>query len=180
MTDGQGPALTDIKRGRRMPFVIVPWWLLDIDEVGGFELSVYCAIARHADTDGMAHPSRARIAKLAGVNIKTVDRAVQKLCDVGAIEKRARKDPAGDPTSNMYLVHELPTGVATETGLPSDSNGATVATETVLGVATQTVHELEALELEPTNYKSDESNDLWKTQPKEYARQQLQRSSAYS
>jgi DNA-binding transcriptional MocR family regulator len=170
--------MSEIKRGRRMPFVVVPWWLLDMEEIGGFELAVYCAIARHADSEGMAHPSRARIAKLAGVNIKTVDRAVAKLTEVGAIEKRTRKDPAGDPTSNMYLVHELPTGVATETVLPSDSNGATVATETVLGVATQTVHELEAFELEPINYKSDESENLWITQPKEYARQQLQRSLA--
>lgn len=159
-----------------MPFVIVPWWLLDMEDVGGFELAVYCAIARHADIEGMAHPSRSRIATMAGVNIKTVDRAVAKLTEVGAIEKRARKDPAGDPTSNMYLVHELPTGVATETVLGSDSDGTTVATQTGLGVATQTVHELEAFELEPTNYINDESETLWKTQPKEYARQQLQRS----
>lgn len=163
-----------------MPFVIVPWWLLDIEDIGGFELAVYCAIARHADSEGMAHPSRSRIATMAGVNIKTVDRAVAKLTEVGAIEKRARKDPAGDPTSNLYLVHELPTGVATQTVLGSDSNGTTVGTETVPRVATQTVHELEPSELEPINYKDDESDDLWKTQPKEYARQQLQRSLALS
>ena len=180
MTAGREPRMSDIKRGRRMPFVIVPWWLLDIEELGGFELAVYCAIARHADQEGTAHPSRSRIAKLAGVNIKTVDRAVTKLVEVGAIEKRRRKDPAGDATSNLYIVHELPTGVGTQTVPPSDSNGATVATETVPPVGTQTVHELEALELEPTNYISDESENLWITQPKEYARQQLQRSLAHS
>ena len=75
-------------------------------------------------------------------------------------------------------MHELPTGVATQTVPPSDSNGARVATETVLPVATQTVHELEAFELEPTNYKTDKGKDLWKTDGLEYARQQLQRSSA--
>ena len=168
--------MSEIKRGRRLPFVVVPWWLLDLEQVGGFELAVYCAIARHADSDGEAHPSRSRIASMAGVNIKTVDRAVKVLTEVGAIEKRRRQDKAGDLTSNLYLVHELPTGVATETVLGSDSDGTTVGTETVLGVATQTVHELEPLELEPFNYKSDESDDLWITDSKEYARRQLQRS----
>ena len=172
--------MSEIRRGRRLPFVVVPWWLLDLEDVGGFDLAVYCAIARHADAEGQAHPSRSRIAEMAGVNIKTVDRAVAKLTEVGAIEKRRRKDPAGDPTSNLYLVHELPTGVATEMVLRSDSNGATVGTETGLRVGTETVHELEPSELEPINYKGDESGDLWKTQPKEYARQQLQRSLALS
>lgn len=172
--------MSEIRRGRRLPFVVVPWWLLDLPDIGGFELTVYCAIARHADSEGQAHPSRARIAQMAGVNIKTVDRAVAKLTEVGAIEKRARKDPAGDATSNLYLLHELPTGVATETVLGSDSDGTTVGTQTGLPVATQTVHELEPSELEPINYKDEESDDLWKTQPKEYARQQLQRSLALS
>jgi DNA-binding transcriptional MocR family regulator len=172
------PALNEIKRGRRLPFVVVPWWLLDCKDIDGYDLAVYCAIARHADNQGEAYPSRTRIAELAGVNIKTVDRAVKTLENAGAIEKRTRRDKAGDPTSNVYIVHELPTGVATQTVPPSDSNGATVATQTVPPVATQTVHELEALELEPTNYKTDKGEDLWKTDGLEYARQQLQRSSA--
>ena len=168
----------EIKRGRRLPFVVVPWWLLDCKDIDGYDLAVYCAIARHADNQGEAYPSRSRIADIAGVNIKTVDRAVKTLQEVGALEKRIRRDKAGDLTSNVYIVHELPTGVATQTVPPSDSNGATVATQTVQGVATQTVHELEAVELEPINYKTQEGEDLWKTSPIEYARQQLQRSSA--
>ena len=169
----------EIKRGRRLPFVVVPWWLLDCKDIDGYDLAVYCAIARHADNQGEAYPSRSRIADIAGVNIKTVDRAVKTLQEVGALEKRIRRDKAGDLTSNVYIVHELPTGVATQTVPPSDSNGATVATQTVQPVGTQTVQELEALELEPTNYKSDESTDLWKTDAIEYARQQLQRSSSH-
>jgi DNA-binding GntR family transcriptional regulator len=167
----------EIKRGRRLPFVVVPWWLLDCKDIDGYDLAVYCAIARHADNQGEAYPSRSRIAELAGVNIKTVDRAVVALQNAGAIEKRIRRNKAGDPTSNIYIVHELPTGVATQTVGGSDSNGTTPATQTVQGVATQTVHELEALELEPINYKTVEGKELWKTDGKAYARQQLQRSS---
>ena len=171
--------MNEIKRGRRLPFVIVPWWLLDCKEIDGYDLAVYCAIARHADSQGEAYPSRSRIADIAGVNIKTVDRAVIALQNAGAIEKRIRRDKAGDLTSNIYIVHELPTGVATQTGPPSDSNGTTVATQTVDGVATQTVQELKALELEPINKKTVEGEDLWKTDGIAYARQQLQRSSAH-
>jgi len=169
--------LSEIKRGRRLPFVVVPYWILDNPQLDTYDLAVYCAIARHADNQGEAYPSRARIAEIAGVNIKTVDRAVEQLQACGALEKRTRKDKAGDPTSNLYIVHELPTGVATSTGLPSDSDGATVGTLAGLPVATLAVHELDALELEPINNKQT-SEKLWKTGGLEYARQQLRQPSA--
>jgi hypothetical protein len=137
-----------IRRGRRLPFVVMPWWVLDAPELEPYDLSVYAAIARHADQAGFCHPSRARIAELARVSIKTVDRSVQRLIDAGALEKQNRRDAAGDPTSNLYLVHETPAGVATFTTLPSDSDDPTVATFTTPPVATQTTHELEPSELD--------------------------------
>lgn len=167
--------MSNIKRGRRMPFVIVPYWLLDHPDVDTYDIAVYCAIARHADAAGEAHPSRSRIAKLAKVNIKTVDRSVEQLQAVGALEKQTRRDPAGDPTSNLYLIHELSTEVETLTVLPSDSDGTTVGTDTVLRVATVAVQELEPLEQDPMNLETD-GDDLWKTDPRAYAKQQLQQS----
>jgi len=160
-----------------LPFVVVPYWILDHPQLDPYDVAVYCTIARHADADGEAYPSRARIAEMAGVNIKTVDRAVAQLQACGALEKRTRKDKSGDPTSNLYIIHEISTGVATSTGLPSDSDGATVGTLAGLPVATQTVHELDALELNPINTRQP-SEKLWKTGGLEYARQQLQQSSA--
>jgi hypothetical protein len=153
-----------IRRGRRLPFVVMPWWVLDCPELEASDLAVYAAIARHADSAGFAHPSRARIADLARVSIRTVDRAVARLVDIGAIEKQTRRDAAGDPTSNLYLVHETPGGVATQTALPPATNDTTVATPTTLRVATQTTHELEPSEQEPRTTGDDVATG-WKPIP---------------
>lgn len=153
-----------IRRGRRLPFVVMPYWVLDCPELEPYDIAVYAAIARHADVAGFAHPSRARIAQLARVSVKTVDRSVQRLVDAGALEKQNRRDAAGDPTSNLYLVHETPAGVATLTTLPSDSHDPTVATLTTLRVATETTHELDPSQLDPRT-TPDEPEADWKGIP---------------
>lgn len=153
-----------IRRGRRLPFAIMPYWVLDCPELEPFDIAVYAAIARHADAAGFAHPSRARIAQLARVSVKTVDRAVARLVDAGALEKQNRRDAAGDPTSNLYLVHETPAGVATLTTPPSDSHDPTVATLTTPRVGTQTTHELDLSQLDPRT-TPDDAGEGWKPIP---------------
>jgi hypothetical protein len=123
-----------------MPFVIMPWAVLDDDTLSAHDILVYATIARHADRNtGEAWPSRSTVARMARCDIKTVDRSVARLVEAGFLEKQRRKTVLGDE-SNLYIVHEI---VAHQSARGGDSRGAGGGTQTVLGGGTQTVHELE-------------------------------------
>jgi len=132
-----------------MPFVIMPWAVLEDESLTAHDVMVYATIARYADvTSGEAWPSRSTVAQQARCDIKTVDRAVTRLVAAGFLEKHKRKNQEGE--TNLYVVHEV---VARQETLEKrkagrDSNGARVGTQTVRPLATQTVRELEPLELE--------------------------------
>jgi hypothetical protein len=132
-----------------MPFVIMPWAVLDDDTLTAHDVLVYATIARYADvTTGVAWPSRATVAQNARCDIKTVDRCVTRLVAAGFLEKHKRRNELGE--SNVYVVHEI---VARQDTLKPRSrgrgtNGAGVGTQTVRPLGTQTVRELELLELD--------------------------------
>jgi hypothetical protein len=132
-----------------MPFVIMPWAVLDDGTLTAHDVLVYATIARYADvTTGVAWPSRATVAQQARCDIKTVDRCVVRLVAAGFLEKHKRRSEVGE--SNVYVVHEI---VAQQQTLNPRSrgrgtNGAGVGTQTVRGGGTQTVRELELLELD--------------------------------
>ncbi len=99
--------MSEARRGRRMPFVIMPWAVLDDDSLTAHDVLVYATIARYADvTTGIAWPSRATVAQNARCDIKTVDRCVTRLVAAGFLEKHKRKTEKGDD-SNVYVVHEI-------------------------------------------------------------------------
>jgi len=135
-----------------MPFVILPWAVLDDESLTAHDVLVYATIARYADVNtGVAWPSRATVAQNARCDIKTVDRCVARLVSAGFLEKHKRKSELGE--SNVYTVHEI---VAHQQTLKPKSrgrgtNGAGVGTQTVRPPGTQTVRELELIELEETD-----------------------------
>ena len=140
--------MSEARRGRRMPFVIMPWAVLDDETLTAHDVLVYATIARYADvTTGVAWPSRSTVAKMARCDITTVDRSVTRLVTAGFLEKDKRSTEKGDE-SNVYVVHEI---VARQEQLETkprkrgggDSRGAGGATQTVRGGATQTVRELD-------------------------------------
>jgi DNA-binding MarR family transcriptional regulator len=140
--------MSEARRGRRLPFVILPWAVLDNELLSAHDILVYATIARYADgTTGVAWPSRKTVAEQARCDIKTVDRSIGRLVASGFLEKHKRKHELGE--SNLYIVHEI---VAHQETLKPrsrvrDSNGARVGTETVRPLGTQTVRELELLQL---------------------------------
>jgi len=144
--------MSEARRGRRMPFVILPWAVLDDESLTAHDVLVYATIARYADVNtGVAWPSRATVAQNARCDIKTVDRCVARLVSAGFLEKHKRKSELGE--SNVYTVHEI---VAHQQTLKPKSrgrgtNGAGVGTQTVRPPGTQTVRELELIELEETD-----------------------------
>jgi hypothetical protein len=120
-------AMTEIRRGRRFPFIILPHGLLDDPTLTAHDILVYATIARYADNStGVAYPSRATIAESARCDIKTVDSAVRKLVLAGCLEKHKRSTPTGE--SNLYIVHEqtanTPRGRGTNGAPPRETNGA--------------------------------------------------------
>ena len=135
--------MSEIRRGRRFPFIILPHGVLDDETLTAHDVLVYATIARYADNHtGVAYPSRATIAKAARCDIKTVDSAVRKLVISGCLEKHKRTTDTGE--SNVYIVHELTAQSARGRG----NNGAGVGEQTVRGGGKQTVRELDSIELE--------------------------------
>lgn len=112
-----------IRRGRRLPFVVLPWAILEHPNLSGTDVMVYASIARFADNEtGQAYPSRATIATYAQCSTSTVDRSIQALIAAGFLSKQTRRTKAGDPDSNLYLVHEIAEaaeGVAAPVSTPS-------------------------------------------------------------
>ena len=111
--------MSEATRGRRMPFIIMPWAVLDDESLTAHDVLVYATIARYADVNsGEAWPSRHTVAQQARCDIKTVDRAVTRLVAAGFLEKHKRKNELGE--SNIYVVHEI---VARQETLKPKSRG---------------------------------------------------------
>jgi len=88
-------------------------------------IAVYFWICDYSDNDGVCYPSRKRLAEDSGCNIKTVDKYIKKLEELGLLVKTCRQKPnSKEKSSNIYQLM-----VGAETVLPSGQNGATPSTE---------------------------------------------------
>jgi hypothetical protein len=116
------------------PFESIPHWLLYERGLSGTAIRLYLILRRHRNYEtGQCWPGRKRLADLAETSIKTIDRAIARLAEVGAISIIKRKKRDGSPDSNLYVIHWHKGG--------RDRNDATLGTETSLGVGTKTTHE---------------------------------------
>lgn len=87
-------------------FAIIPVTVLYAD-ISSNAVRVYGVLRRHADKDdGTCHPGRSRIAKLANIHERSVDRALRELESIGAVEVMHRVDPDNKKRflSNQYRV----------------------------------------------------------------------------
>lgn len=74
-------------------FAIIPESILYAD-ISATAVRVYGVLRRHADKDdGTCHPGKSRIASLAHIGTRTVNRAIDELVGIGAIEVIHRPDP---------------------------------------------------------------------------------------
>ena len=88
------------ERGR---FAIIPHALFGKGTAR--EISVYGALALHADENGQCWPSAGRLAELVGVSVPTVHKALDRLVELGAVTRVTRRRPDGGQTSNLYVLH---------------------------------------------------------------------------
>lgn len=90
-------------------FARVPWQVIDATKkLGPLVLAVYCAIARHADCNGVAWPSIRRIADVAGVSARKTQDCINKLIKAGFLERELRSSDNGSPTSSLYRLRDDP------------------------------------------------------------------------
>lgn len=106
------------------PFALVPVWVLDLP-ISHLALRVYAVHADWADRFGAHHHGRKTIAERLGCSVQAVDDAHKALVAARALRIERRRDPAGDPTSNRYVVCRMPPGVAKQETLPSQAGDAT-------------------------------------------------------
>lgn len=94
-------------------------------EIGVYGIAVYNVIAKFANADGEgAFPSYQTIADSLGVSRRKVIDAMSQLVELGLIEKEARLDEKGDPTSNVYSL--VSGGGSAPHALPSAQNAPQV------------------------------------------------------
>lgn len=139
-------------------FSIVPEWVLH-SSISDRALRLYAVLARYADNDTLqAFPSRTLLAKRANCSVKSIDRAIDELLQVGAIEKQRRvKD--GHYQSSLYTVRRAASGV-TLGGDTGDTRAASPVTH-----RTRTIE----LELHNENVISDIAEHFdrfWNTYPR--------------
>ena len=126
-------------------FSIVPESVLDAD-ISDRAVRIYGILARYADSEtGECFPSRETLAKRARCHWRSVDRAIQELITIGALQKHHRRDGEAYK-SNLYVVKRVVTGLSggTDTGVTGVLTPQSVGTDTG-GNLTRTT------ELEPEN-----------------------------
>lgn len=111
-------------------FIIIPNRDI-LKKLSPYEKSIYFAVCAHADENGCCYPSRRSLADWAGTSIKTVDRSVRKLEEIGLIEVKSRSDQLGQ-TSNIYQILQVPLerGVTNDTGGRHKRHGGGVTNDT--------------------------------------------------
>ena len=140
-------------------FSIIPEWVLDA-EISDRAIRLYSILARYADNDTLqAFPSRETLARRAHCHIKSVDRAIQELIDIGAVLKAHRR--SGESyQSNLYTLKRVATAVSP--GRDKAVQG--VGTPQSPGRDTS-VHLTRTTELEPNNLTSS-FNEFWELYPR--------------
>lgn len=81
-------------------FAMVPESVL-YGEASDGAIRLYCVLNRHANNQGLSHPSRARLAKMMRCSMDTVDRRVEELRRLGVLGVGARHSESGQ-RSNTY------------------------------------------------------------------------------
>ena len=98
-----------MKVRNQVNFAIIPEWILSAD-VSAQAIRLYAVLNREATKAGRGrvHPSRRELADAMHVKQSTVDRALDDLQGIGALEVSARRVNKLGQTSNDYLVRQIP------------------------------------------------------------------------
>lgn len=73
-------------------------------DVSANAVRLYGVLNRYANSQGRAWPSRRTLAEALRISPSTIDRAKDELVSIGALTVETRTTPAGDFTSNLYIL----------------------------------------------------------------------------
>lgn len=101
-------------------WAMVPMWVLPL--LTGTELQVYVALRSFADRRGEAHPFVRTISQVAGVSVRTVEKAISRMRVLGVLssERLTRKD--GTNGGCRYFLRDIPP-TQERGGYPSSGTG---------------------------------------------------------
>lgn len=146
-------------------FVVVP--NMDIIQGKPPELqTLFLWICSYANEDGQCFPSRSALAKRCGISVRTVDKYILQLIEIGILEKTTRiKKGTTQNTSNLYQILSLDTPPrATNSTTPR----ATLVTVTIPNINNTNLTQIQspksAIEV-PFNFKEEMEkliNSEWK------------------
>jgi hypothetical protein len=98
-------------------FAIVPEFVI-YAPISSNAVRLYAILNRFANSQGRAWPSRKTLAELMQCSTATIDRAKDELVEIDALTVEHRTGPAGDPSSNLYI---LKTSSPVTKGSPKDA-----------------------------------------------------------
>jgi len=84
-------------------FAIVPEFVI-FAPISSNAVRLYAILNRFANSQGRAWPSRKTLAELMQCSTATIDRAKDELVEIDALTVEHRTGPAGDPSSNLYIL----------------------------------------------------------------------------
>ena len=120
--------------------------------IGSTAFHVYVSLVRHADQGGTCWPSQSRLAKMTGLQVRTVRKQIKVLEAAGLIQVESRTD-GKERLSNLYRIVEPPDSPRNETTLPPERNDPRVRNETTLPPRNETTYEQEPIEQDIVNKK---------------------------
>ena len=115
--------------------------------------SVFQWICSHSNKNGVCFPSRTTLSNEAGCCLSSVDKAIEKLINLGILQKTTRKQGKANLTSiYQILINDTDDDLEIE-GVPCVAEEGSVCDKG--GVVCETKRELNPLELKPLNISED-------------------------
>jgi hypothetical protein len=96
-------------------FSIIPGWIVTDPRLKGRDLQVLCLLGRHTDKQGWCRRSQVKMAEQLACARSTVQASLDRLSDVGVVEKHQENNPDGRDSAHFYRViydREPPHGYA--------------------------------------------------------------------
>ena len=143
-------------------FSIIPYQATHDERLSDSEYRTLGVIAAYSDRDGYCYPSQATLAEKRGVSRKTIIGHVAKLCELGYVEKQARRRKDGGQTSNLMrvVIDHLPRHDSAVPETPDDGESDTPSNA-------QGLHPLSPLDVTPPVTSKGYTNNTLNTKEKQ-------------
>lgn len=85
-------------------FSIIPGWIVTDPRLKGRDLQVLCLLGRHTDKQGWCRRSQVKMAEQLACARSTVQASLDRLAEVGVVEKHQENNPDGRDSAHFYRV----------------------------------------------------------------------------